>query len=192
MEDEALYSPKNQEQDPRYNREPGIQITPGSNYAKYMESFEQFPSKFGNSPGNPYKFREFPQMLYRAEKFQGQVRCMATPPDSAEYTNMKEWEQHVQLAERFTKGCQLVVKDEVERSRAFELGWRADPAAAVEFALSRDRAAVRATAERNYEDRGMTDKAKAEKKAIEAEAGLPIAEIPEQPRQKRKYTRRTA
>jgi hypothetical protein len=49
---------------------------------------------------------------------------------------------------------------------------------------------VRATAERNYEDRNMSETAKAEKAKIEAEAGLPIAEIPEQPRQKRKYTRR--
>lgn len=188
--DEALYTPKNQEIDRLYNREPGIAIIPGSNYAREMEKFEQFPSKYGQSPGNPYRYKPFPKMLYRAEHYQGAVRCMAPPPDAGEYTNMREYERHLESARRFTERCQMTVRNEAEMQKAMENGWRESPDEAVAYLRGRDDARGQAAAERNYADRGMSELAKAEKSKIEREAGMHLEEIPEQPKAKRKYTRR--
>lgn len=190
MIDEAMHKPKNQDTDPYYNAEPGIAVVQGSPYAKYMEAFEQFPSKYGASPGNPYKYRPYPKMLYRADHYQGAVRCMAAEPNASEYQNSKEYEFHLEQARRFTEKCQITVNDEREHQKAMEAGWRETPDEAVAFLKGRDDARGRAAAERNYADRNMSEAAKAEKKAIEAEAGTHLETIPEQPRQKRKYTRR--
>jgi len=190
MSDEALHKPKNQEQDRLYNQEPGIAIIPNTPYAREMERYEQFPSRFGQTPGNPYKYRPFPKMLYKADHYMGAVKCMAAPPDAAEYMNPKEYEMHMESARRFTENCQRIVNSEAEMQKALEGGWRESPTEAIEHVLRVDRVISTGAAERNYEDRGMSEKAKREAAQIAAEAGEHLAEIPEQPRVKRKYTRR--
>ena len=68
----------NEQTDPRYNREPGIVLIPGSNYVNEVAKFEQQPTKYtvGTVPGNPYVFRPFPKMLFRAELYNGKAICM--------------------------------------------------------------------------------------------------------------------
>ena len=162
-----------QERSRDWNREPGITIVPGSNYAREMEKFEQFPSKYGQSPGNPYKYRPYPKMLYRAQVV-GRVR---------------ERERADEQARRFTEECQRVVKDEREYQAALENGYRETPAEAVEYLEARQRAQGQAAAERNYADRNMSEAAKAE--AAEAvqeafsERGEHLAAVPEKKRRGR-------
>ena len=180
------YKPMNMETDPRYNTEGGVVVVPGSNYAKEMEKFEQFPSKFGSRPGNPYAYRPFPKMLYRAEHWNGKATCMAAEPNPVEYSDPREWERHQELARRFTEKCQRIVNDEREMQAAMENGWREGPLEAVEYLLGRDKDVSTATAHRHFEDRNMSEKAKAEIKAAEEEAGgAHIPEIPAKPIRRR-------
>lgn len=185
-----VYKPTNQERDPRYNMEPGIAIVQGSPYALEMQKFEQFPSKYGGTPGNPYVYREFPRMLYRAQLYNGALTCMAAPPNPLEFADPREYERKDELARKFSESCTRVVNTEAEMQRAFEDNWRKTPAEAVAALEGREKSRADAAAHRNYEDRSMSDKAKAEIKAeAEARGGEHIAEMPVQ-RAKRKYTRR--
>jgi len=190
MSEEIEFKPVNQEKDSRFNAEPGIVVIPGSNYANEMQKFEQFPSKYGGSPGNPYRYKPFPKMLYRAENYKGKACCMAAPPDPHDFADPREYERADEGARRYSEKCQKIVGNEQEMSRAMEDGWRESPDAAVTYLLGKDKAKSTDTAHRNYEDRGMSDAAKAEAKRATEEAGEHLPAIPEAPRVKRKYTRR--
>lgn len=167
------FSPVNQETNPAYNVEPGIARVPGSNYIKEVAKFEQFPcsNTVGASPGNVYKYRPFPRMLYRAEHWNGKAACMAAPPDSMDFRDAREYERAEEGAKRFTERCQRVVNDESEQGRAMEDGWREGPAEAVEHLLNRDAERSTATAVRNFEDRNMGEPAKREIAQVMAKAG---------------------
>ncbi len=171
MSDETTYKPSNQERDSLYNREPGIVVIPGSNYANEMQRFEQFSSKYGNEPGNPYVYRPFPKMVYKAEEWRGKVACMAAPPDSAEFSNPAEFQRTEELARKYTERCCRIVQDEAEYLRAKADGWRDDPMAAVEAGLERRRSLANAAAQRNYDDRNMGELARREAAATIAAAG---------------------
>lgn len=170
------YKPTNQEKDDLYNREPGVVIIPGSNYAKEMQRFEQFPSKYGQKPGNPHQHREFPKMLYRAELWGGKALCGAAPPDPVEFAVDREWERATEKAQKFTQACQRKVEDEQEMSRAMEDNWRESPEAAVACLQGKERDRANEAAARNYEDRKMSPAALAEKKQALEEAGEHVPE----------------
>ena len=181
MADYRSYNPETAAED---NREPGIVIVPGSNYAKEMAKFEQFPSKYGETPGNPYVYRPFPKMVYKAELWQGKVVCMATVEPNA-YVNVNEQMRAEEAARLFTEKCQRTVKDEQEYQRALEMGYRDSPPEAVTWLEAKQRSIADAAAERNYADRNMGEKAKAEaaaevKRAFNEE-GSHAAEVPEKP-----------
>src|SRR5262245_54529633 len=95
------YKPRNQDTDPLYNREPGIALVPGSNFVKEVAKFEQFHSPFtiGAQPGNPYTYRPYPKMLYKADKFNGKIVCMGAHPNPMEFMNPAEFERAWALAE---------------------------------------------------------------------------------------------
>lgn len=183
---EVLVSRFNEETDPTWNREAGIVIIPGSNLQKENEKWEQFPGKWGSNPGNPYRYQPFPKMLYRADKFQGVVVCMAAPPDPMEYANPGEYTRKEEQARRFNESCQKIVKSEAEMAVAMESGWRETPEDAVAWVKARDAAHMERAANRAYTDRNLSEKAQAEvAKAIEAADGDPLAEVPEQPKRRR-------
>lgn len=182
-------NPLNQERDARYNAEPGIIITPGSAAAKEYAKFEQFYGSRlapGEQPGNPYVKREFPKMLYRAEKYNGKVVCMAAPPDPAEFKDPREWERAEVAALKFTEKCQLIVRNETELSRAVESGWRMSPEEAVAHVHNVDNRISEATAIRNWEDRNMSEMAKREiAQAMEESGGEHQPEIKERRRRRK-------
>jgi hypothetical protein len=181
MADYRSYNPETAAED---NREPGIVIVPGSNYAKEMAKFEQFPSKYGENPGNPYTYRPFPKMVYKAELYQGMIRCMAQVAPN-EFVNVNEQMRAEEAARQFTEKCQRVVKDQLEFQRAMEMGYRESPTEAVEYLEAKQKALADAAAERNFADRNMSDKAKAEAAAevqrAFTEEGSHAAEVPEKP-----------
>jgi hypothetical protein len=169
---------------PDYNREPGIVVVPGSNYAKEMAKHEQFPSKYGETPGNPYVYRPFPKMVYKAELWQGKPVCMAAV-DANAYINPSEQLRAEEAARAFSERCQRTVNDQMEYQRAMEAGFRESPTEAVEYLEAKQRAIADAAAERNYADRNMGDKARAEaaaevKRAFN-EDGQHAAEVPAKP-----------
>lgn len=167
--------PIDQEKDPRWNMEPGLVLTPGSREVAEYARFEQHHSKYtvGTVPGNPYVYRPYPKMVYRAERYPGtgKLCCMAAPPDPAEFEDPRKAEHAQVLAQRFTEKCQLIVKDELEYSRAMESGYRDSAAEAVAHAEGREDKIGRETAERNYQDRNMSERAQREAEEVVAAAG---------------------
>lgn len=179
MSDTTPRRPVNQETRPDWNREPGIIITPGSNYANEMQKFEQFPSKYGQNPGNPYVYRPFPKMLYKAFRRNGSLVCNATPPDPSLFNSPGEYARAEAEASRFTRECQMIVNSPEELSRAMESGWRESPADAVAHVKSVDRETSTAAAHREYEDRNLSEAAKREIATARAAHDGHLAVVPE-------------
>lgn len=173
------------------DRPGGVVITPGSNYQRELGKFEQFHTKYtgDEGPGNPYRYRPFPKMVYIAKKYKGKLACMAAPPHPLEFANPKEYERAEEAAAIFTRDCQRIVMDEADYQRAMEAGYRESPAEAYEHAEKREERKADATAERNWDDRNMSDKAKAEARAKEEAAGAEhLPEIPREPVRRSGYT----
>ena len=95
-------------------------------------------------------------------------------------------------AESFNRGCQRIVNSPQELQAARESGWHVTQAEALEAFERRERSKADMAAHRAYEDRNMSESAKAEIKAAEDATPEHVAEVPEAPRAKRKYTRRNA
>ena len=176
--------PFNQERDPGWNTEPGIVRTPESNYSREIAKFEQFPTAWTGQkgPGNPYVKREYPKMLYRAERYEGRIACMAAPPDHTSFADPRAYERADEAARKFTEKCQRTVYSPEERQRAMENNWREGPTEAVEALKAKEGAVSTDTAHRNYEDRNMGEPAKREIAAAVAEVGG--EHVPEIPRKR--------
>ena len=190
----ADFIPHNQDTDPELNRKPGVILVPGSNFVNEVAKFEQWPSKFtvGTQPGNPYRYRPFPKMVYRAQRFNGSPTCFAPEPDPLDYRDPREAERAQLSAQKFNQQCQRIVNDEQELQRACEDNWRESPQEAVECLIERDKARNVEVAHREYDDRNMSDAAKREIRAAKAAAeGEPVPEVKAAPVRKPTYTIRT-
>lgn len=157
----------------------GIVHNPDSPYGKELEKWEQHRTKYvreydehGNPgmPGNPYAYREYPKMLYKAKvhPISGQALCMAPPPDPYAFERPDRYERAVLEAERFTGQCQVIVKNEEEERKLKNDGWRNSPADALARFETQQREIGNAAAERHHADRSMSEKARAEVAAVDA------------------------
>lgn len=185
-----------------------IIVTPESRYGQELARFEQHHGPYtseneydvnGNKmatkgPGNPYKFRPFPTMLYRAsQRADGRVVCLEGMPHPHDFETMEAHDRACQAVTTQNERCQLVVNDESERAKAFEAGWRESPVVALEFAQSRQDKLFEAAAHRAHEDRNMSDLAKAESTAAEEAAGAKqVPEVLRQPVRRRGRPRKDA
>ena len=166
-----------------------ILITPGSEEAKEKAKWEQHHTVYtigGLQPGNPYVYRAFPKMVYRAQRTPGTGKWAVAqePPTNFGYHDMQEWDRACQSAAQFTKSCQFTVNNEQELKKARAEGWHESAEEALAF-HNLDKIASDAALHRNYEDRNMSEKAKAESAAVEAETFGHVAEIPAQPIKRR-------
>lgn len=163
-------------------------VNPESPHTKEMVKWEQFPSRWtqGAAPGNPWKFRAYPAMLYQARQLpNGKWAVADTPPQFFGFRDAQEWDRACQQTARFNESCQRTVQNEAEHARAREEGWRDTPQEAMEFREKLDKMIGDAAAERNARDRNMSEKALAESARAEAEHFGHLPEIPEQPTKKR-------
>ena len=111
----------------------------------------------------PYRYEQFPQMLYRAKRrIDGPV--IVDPGD---------------------QNCKLQVMSENELRGALERGWRERPEEALELFESREQHRGLEAAHRAHDDRNMSERAKAEAKAAEAETVEHVPEVPEKRRARR-------
>ena len=163
---------------------------PESPHTKAMAEWEMYPSEWtigGLRPGRPYQYRPYPKLLYKAQRIPGNGKWSVAmdEPTFHGFTDSNEWERACQYAQRFTASCQRIVGDEAEHKRAKEDGWRDSPKESLEFCDALDKAVGDAAAERNYRDRNMGAKAKAESKEFEAATFGHQPEIPEKPIKRR-------
>lgn len=125
----------------------------------------------------PYTFQEFPRMVYRARKRPDGV---VTVFETVDARCLEPGENPAPgKAEQWSRGNYMEAKDATEFQKAMESGWRPDPQAALEFFHAREQSIADAAAHRHYEDRNMSERAKAEAAAIEGESSEHLPEIPE-------------
>jgi len=119
----------------------------------------------------PYKYEEYPLMLFRAQRLPGSGKwATSSPTDQA-----------------FTRSCQKVVGNDEEYKRAKDegIGWSDSPQEAIEWALALEKSISTAAAERIAADSKMSEKAQAEAAQFEQENFGHQGEIPEQPIRRR-------
>lgn len=151
----------------------------------------------GLKPGNPWVFRQFPMMLYRADRIPGSGKWATSmsAPRFFGFRDENEWQRALEMAEVFNRGCQRIVHNEAELKEAMEdgTGWRPTHAEAMEFRNKLEDMVAEAAANRAYNDKNMSEKAKAEAAAFEAANFGHQAEIPEKPlpRKGKKVTPKT-
>ena len=162
----------------------GVVITPESELGKELAKWE----KKNYNPDAPEN--QYPRMLYMAQERPDGIVSVGEVSDRL----CSEPGAGIQdgAAANFTKRCQRIVKNENEERVALEQGWRRTQQEARDRIEDKKRIIADAAAHRAYEDRNMSDKAKAEVAAVEAATEQHVAEVPEAPRVKRKYTRRAA
>src|SRR5439155_591094 len=139
--------------------------------AKEKAKWEQHHTQFtmgGLQPGNPYVYRPFPAMMFRARQippgFPGAGKDAVSIPEPGNFgfRDQNEWDRACQAARNFTTSCQRIVGDEREHDLARSEGWRDTPTEAQEHADALQKAISDAAAERNWQDRNMGERAKAE------------------------------
>ncbi len=116
-------------------------------------------------------FAAFPKMLYMAKK----------RPDgivSVQETDDRLFGNNPGAADAWTATCQKVVKDEYEMQKALEAGWRKSQAEALEHHEAREKYKGDVAAHRLYEDRNMSEAAKAEAAEVDASTDEHVPEIP--------------
>jgi len=130
-------------------------------------------------------------MMYRAERRNGQIKCMEPEPQAYEFQHERNYIQAIEGARAFTQKCILTVGNQEEWARAMEQGYRDSPDDAVRACLERENSVSKEIAHLNYDDRNLSELAKVEKSAQEVENGnVPLAEVKETPiRRTKKITR---
>jgi uncharacterized membrane-anchored protein len=146
------------------------QMMPGETYAaKELRRWNTPRSQGGMRPD---RHEEFPAMVYKARRPDSGGPILSNDPRN----------------ESWSAQNQLIVKNERELEKALSDGWRRDPQEAIAHANALEDAISTAAAHRAYEDRNMSERAKAEAKVADEATADHMPEIPEKP--KRKYTRR--
>ena len=164
----------------------GVVISPDSDLGRELAKWEQHHTRFvaeGAEPGNPYRYRPFPQMVYRAQLRKGKAVCMDPAPHPHTFEKSEQYEQAVLAAESFNRGCYRIVQSEDELRQAKNEGWRESIKDALDALEQRQQAIGDAAAERAYRDRGMSDRARAEVDAAERSTEAHVVDV--QPKKKR-------
>lgn len=151
-----------------------VVISPSSELARELRKWEQHHTKLSiteegdSQPGNPYVYRPYPRMLYRAQKrTNGQYAVMEGAPSPYLFATAEQYERACFEVEQFNKSNQLIVQSEAEEQKARAQGWRnsRDEALAYVEALEQDMA--NAAAEAHFAASRMSDSAQREWQAAQ-------------------------
>lgn len=153
-----------------------IIITDESQMGIELKKWNTPKSQGGMRPDFP---EYFPRMLYMAQRRPDGVFSTAEVDD-------KLFGGQPGAAESWTAKCQKTVKDETELARALDQGWRESQAEAMIRHEEKEKSISTAAAHRAYEDRNMSEPAKAEIAAAEAESADHLPEIKRRPGRPRK------
>lgn len=165
---------------------PGV----GTSYGKELAKWEQHRTRFtddDNPPGNPYVFRMYPRMMFRAVKHPktGQMVCMAVPPNPMLFTTPHEYDRACLDIERMNRECSRTVNSDEEFRIAKNDGWRESPALALETHEQQMCAVAEETARRHFSDQRLSPEAQAEAARIDASTEHQVPDVQtEQARQK--------
>jgi hypothetical protein len=156
----------------------GIVINPASELGKELRKWEQHPGPLGRTPGNPYVFREYPKMLYKAQRtLGGQYACLQPAPHPYGYEKPEQFNQALLAVESFNRSCYRIVADASEEAVAMGQGWALGPKEAMAQYEREQQAIGDAAAEAAAAVRGMTDVARREYAAAEASTHQHVSDV---------------
>lgn len=161
----------------------GVVINYESELGKELLKWEQFPKHMADGtvlqPGNPYTYRPYPKMLYKAQQWRNGKMLTAAPAVSPfGWTDPNQYQQALLEAEAFNKTCYRIVKDEGQHAIAKGQGWVETQPDALEQA-EQDRAdAMREAAEAAFAAQGMGEKARAEFDAATDASEAQVSDVP--------------
>src|SRR4051812_47198882 len=93
---------------------PSLVINPHSELGKELRKWDQHRTHLvppGTNPGNPYEFRPYPKMLYRAQSTRaGQKACFLPTPSPFGFEKADAYQIALLEKETFDKSCQRIVK----------------------------------------------------------------------------------
>jgi len=144
----------------------GIVINPHSPLGKELRKWEQHQSELtprGTQPGNPYVYRPYPKMLYKARiQRNGQAACLMPAPDPYAFDRADLYERDVLAVDSFNKSCQRIVADESQERIAKGQGWCDDPQSALAQFEREQQEIGNAAAEAAFYAKRMSDTAQRE------------------------------
>jgi hypothetical protein len=159
----------------------GVVISPDSELGKELLRWEQHRTRFvpeDAQPGNPYVFRPYPRMVFRAQLAPGgQTRCLLPPPNPYEFTKPDEFERAVLQFEAFNRSCCRIVQSESEHRMANGQGWADSPAEALGVAEKEAQAIGNAAAEAIATAKRMSAKAQDEFAEASAETHQHVTDV---------------
>lgn len=166
----------------------GVIINPESELGKELQKWEQFPRTGVDGTvypaGNPYVFRPYPKMLYKAQAWKnGKALCFAPPVSPYGWRDGNEHQQAQIEADAFTRSCQRIVKDEGEHGIAKGQGWCETPQEAQAQHEARLDALAREAAEAAFAANRMGEGARREFDAATDATEHQIADVPAPKRQ---------
>ncbi len=124
----------------------------------------------------PYVYVEYPRMMYKARKRPDGVVAVIETND--QLCTEREALLVPGAAEAWSRGNYMEVRDEAEERRAYGSGWRNTPEEAMNQYEAEQREIAKIAAHRNYEDRNMSESAKAEVAEYEGISSEHSPEIP--------------
>lgn len=159
----------------------GMVINPHSALGKELRKWEQHRSELvprGTNPGNPYVFREYPKMLYRAQQApNGQYACILPMPHPYAFEKPDLYQQAILMVDSFNRGCTRIVGNESEERVARGQGWSLDTKGAMEQREAEQQAIGNAAAEAAYAAQRMTERAREEMKAADASTSQHVTDV---------------
>lgn len=172
----------------------GVVINPASELGKELLKWEQHQTHLvprGKSPGNPYVFRMFPKMVYRATERQGKAICIEPMPAPYDFDKPDQFERACLAVETFNRSNQKIVGDESELAVAKNDGWRDSPTDAIAALLDRKRAIADAAAEVAFHAQRMSEQARAELSAADASTDEHVVDVTPQRKRGRPVVKKT-
>jgi hypothetical protein len=145
----------------------GVIINPESELGKELQKWEQF-DRHGmdgtvHKAGNPYTYRPYPKMLYKAHPFRtGKTLTSAPPVSPFGHSDPNMYNQALLEADAFNRSCQRIVADESQHAIAKGQGWCESQAEAMEQHERTQNAIAKEAAEAAFQAQKMSDSARAE------------------------------
>lgn len=159
----------------------GLVINPHTPLGKELRKWEQHHSELtprGTQPGNPYVYRPYPRMLYKARtQRNGQPACLSAAPDPYAFDRADLYEREVLAVDSFNRSCQRIVTDEGQERIAKGQGWCEDPNAALAQFEREQQAIGNAAAEAAFSARRMGEVAQREFAAAGAETHEHVVDV---------------
>ena len=159
----------------------GLVINPHSALGKELRKWEQHRTELvprGTNPGNPYVFRPYPKMLYKAQiAANQQAACLLPAPDGFRFETQEAYQRACLTVESFNRSCTRIVADEREDRLAQGQGWAESAVEALQVYEAQQQAIGNAAAEAAAQARGMTATARAELAAADASTHQHVTDV---------------